>query len=592
MASSSAAKEHLRSLDPTIWKACAGAFVQIPTINSRVYYFPQGHAEQSTCYPSSLSALATSKPVVVCRVLAVRFLANADTDEVFAKIRLHPLRRGGGGGCSTLHLVPESPSVAGIWRARRNLFGGDDGGGGEGEDSENDVVSFAKVLTPSDANNGGGFSVPRFCADSIFPPLNYDAEPPVQALSVTDVHGGVWEFRHIYRGTPRRHLLTTGWSKFVNHKKLIAGDSVVFMRRRSGEIFVGIRRASRATSVDCSRWSCGVAGGGGGALRLKMEDDNGGGKSEGFPRDGKGRVSAQSVAESVELAAQDLPFEIEYYPRAGAADFVVRAEVVEASFNIHWTAGMRVKMAMETEDSSRMTWFQGTVSAASVPGSAPWLGSPWRMLQVSWDEPEVLQNAKRVSPWQVEYVAPTPSFDTTFPPTKKFRLPQGPGMLTDRERELVFPIPGFTSPTMFSPSCLGYNSFPAGMQGARHDSLYVSSLPKLLTEKSPQMHAESIFGMSPRVRFLSTDLNIGSSQSGNLSSDSQDSVHSVELVGRRGCDTLQKVNVNSFQLFGKIIHMKQPDEGGFNGVSGAEDDGGSRMNLFDRLDVECQRASA
>ncbi|BFG31851.1 hypothetical protein CerSpe_181250 [Prunus speciosa] len=40
-------------------------------------------------------------------------------------------------------------------------------------DETDKVVSFAKILTPSDANNGGGFSVPRFCADSIFPALNY-----------------------------------------------------------------------------------------------------------------------------------------------------------------------------------------------------------------------------------------------------------------------------------------------------------------------------------------------------------------------------------------------------------------------------------
>ena len=46
-----------------------------------------------------------------------------------------------------------------------------------------------KILTPSDANNGGGFSVPRFCADSIFPPLNYRAESSVQTLLFTDIHG-------------------------------------------------------------------------------------------------------------------------------------------------------------------------------------------------------------------------------------------------------------------------------------------------------------------------------------------------------------------------------------------------------------------
>ena len=31
-------------------------------------------------------------------------------------------------------------------------------------------------------------------------------------------------------GQPRHHLLTTGWSAFVNKKKLISGDAVLFLR--------------------------------------------------------------------------------------------------------------------------------------------------------------------------------------------------------------------------------------------------------------------------------------------------------------------------------------------------------------------------
>ncbi len=31
-------------------------------------------------------------------------------------------------------------------------------------------------------------------------------------------------------GHPRRHLLTTGWSVFVSSKRLVAGDSVLFLR--------------------------------------------------------------------------------------------------------------------------------------------------------------------------------------------------------------------------------------------------------------------------------------------------------------------------------------------------------------------------
>jgi hypothetical protein len=167
-------------------------------------------------------------------------------------------------------------------------------------------------------------------------------------------------------------LLTTGWSKFVNNKKLIAGDSVVFMRNLKGEMFIGVRRAVRFNNS--ARW------------REQVSDSGGDGKvkvEEGFSRSWRGRLSQEAVVEAVERAAKGLPFEVVYYPRAGwYSDFVVRAEVVEAALCVFWTAGMRVKMAVETEDSSRMTWFQGTVSGTGLPDCGAWRGSPWRMLQV------------------------------------------------------------------------------------------------------------------------------------------------------------------------------------------------------------------
>uniref|UniRef100_J3NDZ9 Uncharacterized protein n=1 Tax=Oryza brachyantha TaxID=4533 RepID=J3NDZ9_ORYBR len=47
----SAAKEREREndkcLDPQLWHACAGGMVQMPPVNSKVYYFPQ--ATRSTC---------------------------------------------------------------------------------------------------------------------------------------------------------------------------------------------------------------------------------------------------------------------------------------------------------------------------------------------------------------------------------------------------------------------------------------------------------------------------------------------------------------------------------------------------------------
>jgi auxin response factor len=59
---------------------------------------------------------------------------------------------------------------------------------------------------------------------------DYTMNPPCQELVAKDVHGVEWKFRHIYRGHPRRHLLTTGWSVFVSSKRLVAGDSVLFLR--------------------------------------------------------------------------------------------------------------------------------------------------------------------------------------------------------------------------------------------------------------------------------------------------------------------------------------------------------------------------
>lgn len=344
----------LPHVDPRIWQACAGSSVRIPAVNSGVYYFPQGHAEQSSSASlPSLSPLALSKPLVSCVVADVSFHADPVTDEVFARLVLHPSV--GPGGFS----LPE----------------GRLGGRASAEDEDDaKISSFAKVLTSSDANNGGGFSVPRFCADTIFPQLNYQIDPPVQNLEVTDIHGVVWTFRHIYRGTPRRHLLTTGWSKFVNGKKLVAGDSVLFMKNSRGDMFVGIRRAI-SFAVDCPTWRHQIA-----ARKAKIEEGNV--LKEGFSRSGRGRVSAESVVKAIELAARGFPFEVVYYPRAGWSDFVVRAEVVEAAMRGYWAAGMRVKMAMETEDTSRMTWFQGTISSTAIPENGPWARSPWRMVQV------------------------------------------------------------------------------------------------------------------------------------------------------------------------------------------------------------------
>ncbi|GAA0151365.1 hypothetical protein LIER_10099 [Lithospermum erythrorhizon] len=435
-----------RCLDPQLWHACAGCMVQMPKVNSKVVYFPQGHAEHSN-KKIDFGKLPRIPPLILSRVQSVKYLADVETDEVYAKISLIHVR---GNECDV-----EDDS---------NLFGFDKN---EGQDKQN---SFAKTLTQSDANNGGGFSVPRYCAETIFPRLDYSAEPPVQTILAKDVHGAVWKFRHIYRGTPRRHLLTTGWSNFVNQKKLVAGDSIVFLRAEDGELCVGIRRAKRG--IDGPKAPCGWNPGGGGCGPSMYQSFSGYlAEEDKFNQNGRaenGKVKAESVLEAAMLAASGQPFEVVYYPRAGTPEFVVKASALGSAMRVQWCSGMRFKMPFETEDSSRISWFMGTISSVQVDDPVYWSNSPWRLLQVAWDEPELLQNVKKVSPWLVELVNNMPAIhhlSPFSPPRKKLRLPQPP----------EFPLGHFPmspllsnhiSPT--SPLCCLSDTIPAGIQGARH----------------------------------------------------------------------------------------------------------------------------
>jgi hypothetical protein len=199
-----------------IWQSCAGDAVKIPKLRSKVYYFPLGHLEHANPTPNteSLSLINSYRPFVPCIISSVDLLADPQTDEVFTKLLLTPVIDG-----STL----EPPEV------HYDDDDDDDDGGG-------DVVSSGKTLSQSDANNGGAFSVPTKCAQLIFPPLDLDAELPGQELSITDIHGAIWEFCHVYRGNPKRNMFTHNWSQFVDKKKLVGGDFLIFMKNSAGNI--------------------------------------------------------------------------------------------------------------------------------------------------------------------------------------------------------------------------------------------------------------------------------------------------------------------------------------------------------------------
>ncbi|MCO5587176.1 hypothetical protein L7F22_041123 [Adiantum nelumboides] len=462
-------------LDPQLWHACAGAMVRMPQVGSKVIYFPQGHAEHAASMPEFPPSFGMAC-MVLCRVLSVKFLADAETDEVYARIGLQPDPNG------NIDVHDDSPASPPL---------------------PEKSASFAKTLTQSDANNGGGFSVPRYCAETIFPRLDYSQDPPVQIVLAKDVHGTVWKFRHIYRGTPRRHLLTTGWSNFVNHKKLVAGDAIVFLRNAAGELCVGVRRSTRGTttSVNTSSWHLAAATaasstGSSSSWKLKTLDnsfdflgsaatdssvrslrassDTAG--SANFARN-RARVTEKDVLEAASLAAAGRLFEVVYYPRATISEFCAKAHAVRASLQLNWSPGIRFKMAVETEDASRISWFMGTISRVQEADSLVWPKSPWKMLQVIWDEPEMLQGIARVSPWQVELVSPMqlPLFSL---PKKKPRLSPLPELQLDGMSMSMATLSSNLLSHINPWRELAENE-SAGMQGARHDQSFMISSPNI-----------------------------------------------------------------------------------------------------------------
>jgi hypothetical protein len=305
-----------RVVEGKIWQTCAGPGVKIPKLNSVVYYFPKGHLEHACPSPlpqtvSFLHDLHSSS--YLCIISAVDLLADPHTDEVFAKLILTPVTIDGG-----VQVQEPAPPVV-------------------PDEDGNNLVSYVKTLTQSDSNNI--FFVPRECARLIFP--NFNNPMPSQELFLTDVQGQVWRFNYTFRKNPDRHRFSTGWTGFRDDKKLVADDSIVFMKNSAGELSVGIRR------------------------HIKKEGEEGGWKRE--------KLTESAVLEAAELAEANKAFEVVYYPSHNWSDFVVDAKTVDDAMKIVWNSGMRVKLLLKNDQSL------GTISNVSNPSS----NSPnWNILQV------------------------------------------------------------------------------------------------------------------------------------------------------------------------------------------------------------------
>ncbi|KAJ4889513.1 Auxin response factor 5 [Raphanus sativus] len=338
-------------INSELWHACAGPLVSLPQVGSLVYYFPQGHSEQVAV--STRRSATTQVPnypnlpsQLMCQVHNVTLHADKDSDEIYAQMSLQPVH------------------------SERDVFPVPDFGLLRG--SKHPSEFFCKTLTASDTSTHGGFSVPRRAAEKLFPPLDYTAQPPTQELVVRDLHENTWTFRHIYRGQPKRHLLTTGWSLFVGSKRLRAGDSVLFIRDEKSQLMVGVRRANRQQT----------------ALPSSV-------------------LSADSMhigvlAAAAHATANRTPFLIFYNPRACPAEFVIPiAKYRKAICGSQLSVSMRFGMMFETEDSGKRR-YMGTIVGISDLDPLRWPGSKWRNLQVEWDEPGCNDKPTRVSPWDTE----------------------------------------------------------------------------------------------------------------------------------------------------------------------------------------------
>ncbi|MED6168218.1 ADP-ribosylation factor, Arf Arf6 [Stylosanthes scabra] len=363
-----------RVLDSELWHACAGPLVSLPVVGSRVVYFPQGHSEQVAVstnreVDAQIPNYPSLPPQLICQLHNVTMHADIETDEVYAQMTLQPLN-------------PQEQKEAYLPAEL-------------GSPSKQPTNYFCKTLTASDTSTHGGFSVPRRAAEKVFPPLDFTQQPPAQELIARDLHGNEWKFRHIFRGQPKRHLLTTGWSVFVSAKRLVAGDAVLFIWNEKNQLLLGIRRANRPQPVMPSS---------------VLSSDS---------------MHLGLLAAAAHAAATNSRFTIFYNPRACPSDFVIPlAKYVKAVYHTRVSVGMRFRMLFETEESS-VRRYMGTITGISDLDPVRWQNSHWRSVKVGWDESTAGEKQPRVSLWEIEPLTTFPMYPSPFPLRLKRPWPSG-----------------------------------------------------------------------------------------------------------------------------------------------------------------------
>uniref|UniRef100_A0A804PXB8 Auxin response factor n=1 Tax=Zea mays TaxID=4577 RepID=A0A804PXB8_MAIZE len=435
-------EEH-KCLNSELWHACAGPLVSLPAVGSRVVYFPQGHSEQVAAstnkeMESQIPSYPNLPPQLICQLHNVTMQADAETEEVYAQMTLQPL--------NPQELKdPYLPAELGLVSKQPTNY-------------------FCKTLTASDTSTHGGFSVPRRAAEKVFPPLDFTQQPPCQELMATDLHGNEWKFRHIFRGQPKRHLLTTGWSVFVSAKRLVAGDSVLFIWNDNNQLLLGIRRANRPQTVMPSS---------------VLSSDS---------------MHIGLLAAAAHAASTNSRFTIFYNPRASPSEFVIPlAKYVKAVYHTRISVGMRFRMLFETEESS-VRRYMGTITGISDLDSVRWPNSHWRSVKVGWDESTAGDRQPRVSLWEIEPLTTFPTYTSPFPLRLKRPWPTGlPSLHGGKDDDLANSLMWLRDTT--NP---GFQSLNFGGLGAFQDPTKQAS-PTMLQFQQPQNIAGRAAPLSSQI---------------------------------------------------------------------------------------------
>ncbi|XWS71033.1 hypothetical protein CRYUN_Cryun03dG0101900 [Craigia yunnanensis] len=391
-----------KSINPELWQACAGPLVNLAAAATHVVYFPQGHSEQvAASMKKDVDAQIPNYPnlhsKLLCLLHNVTLHADLETDEVYAQMTLQPV---------------SSFDKEAILRSDLSL-----------KANKPQPEFFCKTLTASDTSTHGGFSVPRRAAEIFFPRLVCTFTSPRRLVVLnSEINPFPASFDRIsqcnhllknlwpgicmamYRGQPKRHLLTTGWSLFVSGKRLFAGDSVLFIRDEKHQLLLGIRRAnSQLTNLSSS----------------VLSSDS---------------MHIGILAAAAHAAANDSPFTVFYNPRASPSEFVIPlAKYYKAVYNNQISPGMRFRMMFETEESGTRR-YMGTITGISDLDPVRWKNSQWRNLQVGWDESTAGERRNRVSIWEIEPV--TAPFFICPPPFFRSKRPRQPGMPDDESSDL------------------------------------------------------------------------------------------------------------------------------------------------------------